>query len=158
MAVRNLTPCDAMAIFIHDVRTDELVVHHAAGIGAAALHGRRVSDGADMLDTSPAQLDRRMLTVAREAAPKASSADTIRSCCAVPLVYEDCPLGVVALYGTRPHAFESYHQGLIEVLASSLAGSVASVLEVEDLPPVRVAPPPPQPAGRPTHLRLVPRP
>jgi hypothetical protein len=144
MLLRDLAPCDAMAIFVYDGTRDELTAGYAAGLHAKSLRHHRVSGPHHPGMRSPAN------PAGPDTDPDAAATLDPPLLCAfaVPLVYDECLVGVLALYAVEPDAFDLEHERLVELMAPSLAVSVASVVEVP--PPVPLAPP-----KRPSHLRLV---
>jgi transcriptional regulator with GAF, ATPase, and Fis domain len=152
LVLRTVVPATSMAIFVSDPANDAVVARYAAGAHTVFLHEIQVQNRAGAVGWTAAS--RRTLLNADPAKDLGTAAATfdppLLSCAAVPLVYDGCLLGVLALYASIEGTFTSHHQRLLELLAPSLAVSVATVVEA----PQPVCPAPTT-RTRPTHLRLV---
>ena len=126
MVVRQVLPCDAMAIFLPDERTDHVTVRFAAGAHAAAL--RRVSRASGTGIAGWVAVNRQP---ALNADPSldlgiggAELAPGLRSCLAMPLVEGESLTAVLTLYRDEPGAFSEDDVRLVELLAPRLASSL----------------------------------
>jgi putative nucleotidyltransferase with HDIG domain len=154
MIVRQVLPCQAMAIFLPDERTDQIGIRFAAGPHAQALRGISRPSGSGIagwvgvngraaVNADPS-LD--LGLQAGELNP------ALRSCLAVPLMEGEALVAVLALYRDRAGAFSEDDLRLVELLAPRLASSLVepSIIEEEAAPiPHNTAPA--------QVLRLVPR-
>jgi putative nucleotidyltransferase with HDIG domain len=154
MIVRQVLPCQAMAIFLPDERTDRIGIRYAAGSHAHALRGITRPSGSGIagwvgvngraaVNADPS-LD--LGLQAGELNP------ALRSCLAVPLMEGEALVAVLALYRDRAGAFSEDDLRLVELLAPRLASSLVepSIIEEEAAPiPHNTAPA--------QVLRLVPR-
>jgi putative nucleotidyltransferase with HDIG domain len=145
--LRNVAPCVSMALFINDESQDAVVARFAAGAHAAALRSLRISRGAGIAGWSAAnrrsvlnadpRLDLGLKTAAAE--PR------LRSALTLPLSHDGAVVAVLGLYATTANAFSEDHQRLLELLAPSLASSVAGAMTSRSLkasvPPVTHANP-----------------
>jgi GAF domain-containing protein len=151
LTLRTVAPCTSMAIFITDAQQDAVVARYAAGAHAVFIHEIQVARGGG--NAGWTARTRRTRANGNPALDLGSAITTfdppLLASLTVPLVYDGCLLGVLALYASTEAAFSSNHQRLIELLAPSLGVSVASVIEYQE--PARVAPAQPKAP----HLRLV---
>lgn len=130
--LRQRLPASTFVLFLYDRSTDALVGVLAEGEEAADLQGARVPLG-DRLSgwvgatrqsiiNSDARLD------LEEAAREAS---VLRSALAVPIESQGQLVGVLALYGPRPNAFDESHRRIAQVAAYAAAQSGISFLHQE---------------------------
>ena len=151
MIVRQVLPCEAMAIFLPDERNDQIAIRFAAGPNAAALRGISRPNGSGIAG---------WVAVNRRAVVNADAtldlgmragdmAPALRSCLAIPLLEGDALVAVLALYRDRPGSFSDDELRLVELLAPRLASSLLEPAIEEELDETPTAA---QPA-----LRLVPR-
>jgi GAF domain-containing protein len=123
MIVRQVIPCQAMAIFLPDERTDQVAIRFAAGSHAHMLRGISRPSGSGIAG---------WVAVNQRAAVNADAAldlglraadltPALRSCLAVPLVESDALIAVLAVYRERPNAFSDDDLRLVELLAPRLA-------------------------------------
>ena len=127
MVVRQLLPCDAMAIFLPDEDRDEVVVRYAAGTQASAIARVGRPSGAGIAGWVAA--NRRAAVNADPSldlgAGVVKGPHALRSCLALPLIDGDTVVAVLALYGQGASAFTSDHVRLLELLAPRLAAALA---------------------------------
>jgi len=154
MIVRQVLPCEAMAIFLPDERTDQIAIRFAAGPNATALRGISRPNGSGIAG---------WVAVNQRAAVNADAAldlgmragdmsPALRACLAVPLIEGDALVAVLALYRERPGSFSDDELRLVELLTPRLASSLLeSAIAEEDLDDARTVS-----AAQPA-LRLVPR-
>jgi putative nucleotidyltransferase with HDIG domain len=131
MVVRQVLPCDAMAVFLPDEREDRVTVRYAAGAGAAVL--RTVSRATGTGVAGWVAVNRRP-AINAEPALDFGSADIgpgLRSCLAVPLVEGTTLVGVLAVYRDRLSAFSEDDARLVELLAPRLASALAEAVRFE---------------------------
>jgi putative nucleotidyltransferase with HDIG domain len=121
--LRQLLPCDAMAIFLPDSRSDQIVARYATGHQAARLRAIRRASGTGVAG---------WVAVTQKAAINADpaidcgyggedGAPALRSCLAVPLGEAGSVVAVLALYRTQADGFTDDHARLVELLAARLA-------------------------------------
>jgi GAF domain-containing protein len=134
MLIRQIVPCDAMALFLPDETHDHVVVRFAAGVHAHALRGvtRPTATGlagwaavkrTSILNGEPI-LDLGF---------RAESTPALRSSIVVPLVDSDAVIAVLALYSSELLAFTDDQLRVLELLAPSLAASmIDAVIADED--------------------------
>jgi GAF domain-containing protein len=132
--IRQIVPCDAMALFLPDESQDHVVIRYAAGAHAHALRGvtRPTPQGvaawvavhrATVLNAEPI-LDLGF---------RATGNPALRSSLVTPLVDSDAVIAVLALYSKELLAFSDDHLRVIELLAPRLAASmVDAVIADED--------------------------
>jgi len=135
MIVRQVLPCDAMAIFLPDERTDRVAIRFAAGPNATALRGISRPNGSGIAG---------WVAVNRRAALNADAAldlgvragdltPALRACLAVPLLEGDSLVAVLALYRERSGSFSEDDLRLLELLAPRLASTlIESAIAEED--------------------------
>jgi len=133
--MRQVVPCDAMALFLPDESHDHVVVRYAAGAHAHALRGvtRPTSQGvagwvavhrASLLNAEPI-LDLGF---------RATSTPALRSSLVAPLIESDAVIAVLELYSKDLLAFSDDHSRVIDLLAPRLAASmVDAVIADEDM-------------------------
>jgi putative nucleotidyltransferase with HDIG domain len=130
MLLRNVAPCTAMALFINDEAQDAVVVKYAAGAHAITLRHFRLARGAGIAGwcatnrRSVLNADPRL-----DLGPGIATLDPpLLSSVTLPLSHDGALVAVLALYASSAGAFSEDHQRLLELLAPSLAASVATVL------------------------------
>jgi putative nucleotidyltransferase with HDIG domain len=125
--LRQVLPCDTMALFVPDEARDRLVVRYAAGTQAARLRGLERPRGAGVVG---------WVAVTLKSAHNAEPAldlglhlgePALRSCLAVPLVDGGALAGVLALYRADANAFSDDHVRLLELLAPRMAAPLRQV-------------------------------
>jgi putative nucleotidyltransferase with HDIG domain len=134
MVVRQILPCDAMAIFVADERADRVTVRFAAGAHAPILRGVSRVMGTGIAG---------WVAVNRKAALNADPAldlighvasgltPGLGSCLAMPLIDGNTPVAVLALYREAAAAFSDDDTRLIELLAPRLTSSIGEAVRVE---------------------------
>jgi putative nucleotidyltransferase with HDIG domain len=145
MIVRQVLPCQAMALFLPDERTDQIDIRFAAGPNAQALRGISRPSGSGIAG---------WVAVNRRAAVNADAAldlgwqasdltPPLRACLAIPLVDSDALIAVLAVYRDHAGAFSDDDLRLLELLAPRLASSlVEPSIADEDAALAAPAPPP----------------
>jgi putative nucleotidyltransferase with HDIG domain len=132
--LRQVLPCDAMAIFETDPETDGVVARFAAGPQAPRLREIACATGAGVVGWV-AVTKRPAVNAdpgfdfghaAREAPP------VLRSCLAIPIAASSEYAGVLALYRAEANAFTDDHVRLLELLAARLAEPLALALAADD--------------------------
>jgi GAF domain-containing protein len=126
MVVRQVLPCDAMAIFLPDEGTDHVTVRFAAGAHAAALRGVSRARGTGIagwvaVNRQPALNADPSLDLGIGGAELAPG---LRSCLAMPLAEGEALTAVLTLYRDQPGAFSDDDVRLVELLAPRLASSL----------------------------------
>ena len=134
MLLRQIVPCDSMALFLPDETHDHVVVRFAAGAHAHALRGvtRPTSTGVagwvavnrtSILNAEPV-LDLGF---------RAETSPTLRSALVVPLIDSDAVIAVLALYSKDLLAFTDDHLRVLELFGPKLAESmIDAVIADED--------------------------
>ncbi len=132
--LRQIVPCDAMALFLPDETQDHVVVRYAAGAHAHVMHGvtRSTTTGIagwvavnriPILNAEPV-LDLGF---------RASASPALRSSVVAPLVDSDALIAVLALYSEDLLAFTDDHVRMLELLGPRLAlALVDAVIADED--------------------------
>jgi GAF domain-containing protein len=129
MMVRQMVPCEAMAVFVHDEVTDTMVPRYVTGAHAAALrHSRHPMTKTAIGWTG---MTRRAVVNAEtiiEPAPGASDGGP-HPCwvCTMPLVHNDALTAVVALYAAQPRPFNEQHAQILELLTPRLSAAFAAL-------------------------------
>jgi hypothetical protein len=154
MMVRQVVPCESMALFVPDEATDTIVARHASGPWGASLRHARFTMGQGPVGWTA--VNRRSIVNGEILLDGAAGpADDPIPCrvCTIPLVHDGDMQAVVALYASPANPFGEHHAQILELLAPRLAAAVAALVTrhtasdpVEELP-----------ARRPgaTELRLV---
>jgi putative nucleotidyltransferase with HDIG domain len=131
MVVRQVLPCEAMAVFLPDEREDKVTVRYAAGAHAPELRGISRATGTGVagwvaVNRRPAINAEPLLDFGN-----ANIAPALRSCLALPLVEGTTLVAVLAVYRDRPFAFSEDEARLAELLAPRLASSLAEAVRFE---------------------------
>ena len=132
--IRQVVPCDAMALFLPDESHDHVVIRYAAGAHAHALRGvtRPTPQGV----AAWVAVHRTTLANAEpilDLGFRATSSPALRSSLVTPLVDSDAVIAVLALYSKDLLAFSDDHVRVIELLAPRLAASmIDAVIADED--------------------------
>jgi putative nucleotidyltransferase with HDIG domain len=131
MVVRQVLPCEAMAVFLPDEREDKVTVRYAAGAHAPELRGISRATGTGVagwvaVNRRPAINAEPLLDFGN-----ANIAPGLRSCLALPLVEGTTLVAVLAVYRDRPSAFSEDDARLVELLAPRLASSLAEAVRFE---------------------------
>jgi GAF domain-containing protein len=115
-------PCDGMAVFVHDERSDVLMVEHAAGVHAQLL--RTVTQPRGSGIAGWVAVNRRIAVNSDPALDLGIDADrltpALRSCLALPLIRDEEPAAVLSLYSAQPNAYSEDHVRLTELLMPQL--------------------------------------
>jgi GAF domain-containing protein len=134
MLIRQIVPCDAMALFLPDETHDHVVVRFAAGAHAHALRGvtRPTATGLAgwvAVNRTPILNGEPILDLGF----RAETSPALRASIVVPLVESDAVVAVMALYSKELLAFSDEHVRVLELLAPKLAGAlVDAVIADED--------------------------
>ena len=132
MLIRNVVPCASIALYVNDDGQDAVVAGFTAGAHAGALRRVRKARGAGI--SGWASATRRGVLNAEaslDVGPDAASlTPPLRSALAVPLTHDGSCVGVLTLYASSTNAFSDDQMRLLELLAPSIATSVASVTAV----------------------------
>ena len=140
MLIRQIVPCDAMALFLPDETHDHVVVRFAAGAHAHALHGvtRPTATGLAgwvAVSRTPIVNGEPILDLGF----RAGNAPALRATIVVPLVDSDAVIAVLALYSKELLAFTEDQLRVLELVAPHLAASLidAVIADEDALYPVR---------------------
>jgi GAF domain-containing protein len=134
MLIRQIVPCDAMALFLPDETHDHVVVRFAAGAHASALRGvtRPTASGLAgwvAVNREPIMNGEPILDLGF----RAEATPALRSSIVVPLVDSDAVIAVLALYSKELLAFTDDHLRVLELIAPNLAASmIDAVIADED--------------------------
>lgn len=147
VVLRQMVPCDAMALFMLDPAQAHVVVRYAAGAHADLLDGVARPAGAGIAGW--VALNRHSVLNAEpifDFGFRVSSAPALRSSVVVPLVDNGAVVAVLALYSTDLLAFTDEHASMLELLGPRLAVALADAglsqqdQAVETRPILRLAP------------------
>ena len=129
MMLRQVVPCAAMGVFVPEERDDSIRGVYAAGVHVQVIRDLRSVPGTGVVGWSAA--NRRMAINAEPALDYghhvAQLEPPLLSMVAVPLIHEGSVAAVVALYATAKNAFTEDQGRLLELLAPTLAASLAIV-------------------------------
>jgi hypothetical protein len=139
--LKQVLPCDAMAILVPDARLDQIVGRYAVGHNAARLRAIRCASGSGVVG---------WVAVTQKPAVNADPAldcghrpeegtPALRSCLAIPLQDSGEPVAVLALYRSQANAFSDDHVRLLELLGARLSAALAAAIAAD--PAVRQVPP-----------------
>jgi putative nucleotidyltransferase with HDIG domain len=131
--LKQILPCDAMAILVPDVRSDQVVARYAVGHHASRLRGIRRASGTGIAG---------WVAVTQKPALNADPAidcgyfaedgvPALRSCLAVPLGDPGALVAVLTLYRTAPEGFSDDHARLVELLGARLSQALAAAAASE---------------------------
>lgn len=122
VVLRQMIPCDTMALFLPDRRRARLAVHYASGAHADQLDGltRPMSSGIAgwVFNNQRAVLNAEPVF---DLGSRVSSAPSLRSSVVVPLVDNGTVVAVLALYSKNLLGFTDDHVSLLELLGPRLA-------------------------------------
>lgn len=134
MLLRQLVPCDALALFLPDAANDHVVIRYAAGAHAHALRG--VTRPAATGVAGWVAVNRKPVLNAEPVLDlgfRAESTPPLRSSIVVPLIDSDAVIAVLALYSRELLAFNDDHLRVLELLAPRLAnGLIDAAIAEED--------------------------
>jgi GAF domain-containing protein len=131
--LRQIVPCDSLAIFLLDDAKDNVVVRYAAGAHAHALRGVTRPTSAAVagwvaMNRTPVVNAEPILDLGF----RAGSAPALRSSVIVPLVESDVVIAVLSLYSRDLLAFTDDHVRVLELLAPRLASSLLDAVIAEE--------------------------
>lgn len=123
--LRQVVPCDALALFLPDETHEHVVVRYAAGAHAHAIRGatRPVASGI----AGWVAVNRRSVLNAEpvlDLGLRAGSAPALRSSVVVPLVESDAVIAVLALYSKELLAFTDDHVRVLDLIGPRLASAL----------------------------------
>jgi putative nucleotidyltransferase with HDIG domain len=128
MMLKPLAPAVSMAVFVPEEATDTIVAKYASGAHGPLLRSFRSSPGEGIVGWVAA--NRRM---ASNAEPAIDLGHTVMqldppllSSIAIPLVHDGSLHAVLSLYASTRQAFTDDHARLLELMAPSLAASLAA--------------------------------
>ncbi len=140
MLIRQMVPCDAMALFLPDETHDHVVIRFSAGAHAHALRGvtRPTATGVTgwvAVNRTPIVNGEPVLDLGF----RAENAPALRSSIVLPLVDSDAVIAVLSLYSKHLLAFSDDHLRVLELLAPKLAASMidAVIADEDSLYPTR---------------------
>jgi GAF domain-containing protein len=140
MLIRQIVPCDAMALFLPDETHDHVVVRFAAGLHAHALRGVTRPTTAGLagwvaVHRAPILNGEPILDLGF----RAETAPALRSSIVVPLIDSDAVIAVLSLYSKDLLAFSDDHLRVLELLGPKLAVSLvdAVIADEDSLYPVK---------------------
>lgn len=130
--LRQVAPCEAMALFLPDQSERHVVIRYAAGVHAGALVGltRPVSTGI----AGWVAVNRRPILNSEpifDLGFRANSSPALRSSLVVPILHGDTLIGVLALYSTTFLAFTEDQLDKLEVLGSPLGVALADAVQAD---------------------------
>jgi putative nucleotidyltransferase with HDIG domain len=129
MMLRQMVPCAAMGIFVPEERDDSIRGVYAAGAHAPLIRDLRSVPGTGVVGWCAA--NRRMAMNAEPALDYGHHVTELDppllSMVAVPLMHEGSVAALIALYATTKNAFSEDQGRLLELLAPTLATSLAIV-------------------------------
>ena len=131
--LRQIVPCDSLALFLLDDTHDHVVVRYAAGAHAHALRGvtRPTATGVAgwvAVNRTPVVNAEPILDLGF----RAESAPALRSSVVVPLVESDAVIAVLSLYSKDLLAFTDDHARVLELLGPRLASSLLDAVIAEE--------------------------
>jgi GAF domain-containing protein len=137
MMLKPLAPSVSMAVYVPDEATDTIVAKYASGAHAALLRSFRSSPGEGIVGWVAA--NRRMASNAEPAIDFGHAVATLDppllSSIAIPLVHEGSLRAVLSLYASTRQAFTDDHARLLELMAPSLAASLAAADQAQGFGP-----------------------
>jgi sigma-B regulation protein RsbU (phosphoserine phosphatase) len=131
MMLRSVVPSSAMAIFTIDDDRLRVTAEYAAGAHAEHVRGATKPIGSGLAGWVAA--NRRAVVNADPAldlALESAVEPPLRSALTIPLVHSGVTTGVLSLYAERPLAFTDNQARLLELMAPTLAASIAAVRRV----------------------------
>lgn len=147
MVLRQMVPCDGMALFMLDSARAHIVVRYAAGVHAELLDGVTRPAGTGIAGW--VARNRRSVLNAEpifDFGFRVSSRPALRSSVVAPLIDNGTVVAVLALYSKELLGFTDEHASLLELLGPRLAAAladaaVAQQASVETRPTLRLVPP-----------------
>jgi GAF domain-containing protein len=139
--LRQIVPCDALALFLPDETQTHVVVRYAAGVHADGIRG--VTRPVSMGIAGWVAVNRRPVLNAEPVLDlgfRASSAPALRSSLVVPLVDSDAVIAVLALYSRHLLAFTDDHVDMLDLLGPRLAVSLVDAVIADEDSLVTAAP------------------
>ncbi|HYT66758.1 MAG TPA: HD domain-containing phosphohydrolase [Vicinamibacterales bacterium] len=131
--LRQVLPCDTMAIFVPDVETDEVTMRYAAGIHAGAMRGLRRATGEGIAGWCAVNLRPAVnADPSLDLGLRATEFAPLRSCLAVPLIDGEDLVAVLSLHRSQRDGFSEDDVRLVELLAPRVAASFAAAVEGEE--------------------------
>jgi GAF domain-containing protein len=133
MLIRQIVPCDAMALFLPDETHDHVVVRFSAGAHAHALRGVTRPTATGLAGWSAVN----RLSILNgepilDLGFRAESTPPLRSSIVVPLIDSDAVIAILALYSKELLAFTDDHLRVLELLAPSLASAMIDAAIAEE--------------------------
>jgi putative nucleotidyltransferase with HDIG domain len=132
-SLRQVLPCEAMAIFLPDEEADEVALRYATGAHAAAMKGIRKATGGGVAGWCA--VNRRPAVNADPAldlgVKVSEMTPALGSCLALPLVSGTQLVAVLTVYRARRHGFTEDDLRLIELLAPRLAASLEAAIDID---------------------------
>jgi GAF domain-containing protein len=137
--LRQVAPCDTMALFLPDPSQSHVVIRYAAGLHAGSLAGlvRPVSTGIvgwvavnrrGILNSEP-MFDLGFL---------ANAAPALRSSLVIPLFHRDTVIAVLALYSTTLLAFTEDQLDKLDLLSDRLGVALRDAVVATEARPVTI--------------------
>jgi GAF domain-containing protein len=148
VVLRQMVPCDGMALFMLDSPRAHIVVRYAAGVHAGLLDGVTRPAGTGIAGW--VARNRRSVVNAEpifDFGFRVSSRPALRSSVVVPLIDNGTVVAVLALYSKELLGFTDEHASLLELLGPRLAAALADAAvaqqtsTVETRPTLRLVPP-----------------
>lgn len=126
VVLRQMVPCDTMALFVPDTVRGHVVVRHAAGVHAEKLVGIRRYIGSGIAGWV-AENRRSVLNAEPifDLAMRTSSGPALRSSVVVPLIDNGTVVAVLALYSKDLLAFTDEQATMLELLGPRVAIALA---------------------------------
>jgi putative nucleotidyltransferase with HDIG domain len=132
-SLRQVLPCEAMAIFLPDEEADEVALRYATGAHAAAMKGIRKATGGGVAGWCA--VNRRPAVNADPAldlgVKVSEMTPALGSCLALPLVSGTQLVAVLTVYRARRHGFTEDDLRLVELLAPRLAASLEAAIDLD---------------------------
>ena len=133
VVVRQIVPCDAMALFLPDETHDHVVVRFAAGMHAPALRGVTRPTATGMagwvaVNRVPVVNGEPILDIGF----RAETPPALRSSIVVPLIESDAVVAVLALYAQELLGFTEDHLRILDLLAPNLAMSLLDAVIADE--------------------------
>jgi GAF domain-containing protein len=135
--LRQIAPCDAMALFLPDETQRHVVIRYAAGVHASGLAGiaRPVSTGI----AGWVAVNRRPILNSEpmfDLGFCANVSPALRSSLVVPILHRDAVIAVLALYSTTLLAFTEEQLDKLDLLSGRIGVALADAVAVDEGRPV----------------------